>query len=140
MSKLLPSLLDSRQFLIGFDPLFRELDRQLNNTQTKYPPHDIIKTSEHTYQIVLAIAGFKRSDVEISLDGSSLVITGSKKRLDDEKLDYIYNGISHRAFRREFTLRDNVVVRSAKVDDGLLTIELEEVIPEEKKPRLIQIQ
>lgn len=141
MSKLLPSLLDSRQFLIGFDPLFRELDKQLSNAQPKYPPHDIIKTSEHHYQIILAVAGFKRSDIEISLDGSSLIIRGAKlKPAELSTVEYIYNGISNRAFTREFTLRENVIVKSAKVEDGLLIIDLEEVVPEEKRPRLIEIQ
>ena len=123
-------------FFIGFD---RMIDRMREQTpgQTNYPPYNIVKTDENFYQLEIAIAGFNQEDLEIELKEGILTVEGRKER-DDEK-DYIHKGISARAFRRTFTLSDTVVVNGADLVDGILTIELENVIPEEKKPRKIEI-
>lgn len=123
-------------FFIGFD---RMIDRMREQTpgQTNYPPYNIVKTDENFYQLEIAIAGFNQEDLEIELKEGILTVEGRKER-DDEK-DYIHKGISARAFRRTFTLSDTIVVNGADLVDGILTIELENVIPEEKKPRKIEI-
>jgi len=123
-------------FFIGFD---RMIDRMREQTpgQTNYPPYNIVKTDENFYQLEIAIAGFNQEDLEIELKEGTLTVEGRKEG-DDEK-DYIHKGISARAFRRTFTLSDTIVVNGADLVDGILTIELENVIPEEKKPRKIEI-
>jgi molecular chaperone IbpA len=123
-------------FFIGFD---RMIDRMREQTpgQTNYPPYNIVKTDENFYELQLAIAGFNQDDLDVELKDGTLTIEG-KKETDDER-NYIHKGISARHFRRTFTLSDTMVVNGADLIDGILTIELENVIPEEKKPRKISI-
>ena len=123
-------------FFIGFD---RMIDRMREQTpgQTNYPPYNIVKTDENFYELQLAIAGFNQDDLDVELKDGTLTIEG-KKETNDER-NYIHKGISARHFRRTFTLSDTMVVNGADLIDGILTIELENVIPEEKKPRKIEI-
>lgn len=140
MSKL-PALFD-RQFFIGFDELFDRVDRAVHSD--KFPPHDIIKTGDSTYDIVMAIAGFSKKDITVDLDKNVLLIKGAKiKTADDEHSDYpryIYQGISNRSFTKQFTLQEHIVVKGAKVEDGMLTISLEEIVPDDRKSRTIVIE
>ena len=140
MTKL-PSLLD-RQFFVGFDDLFDKLDTTLGKVD-KFPPHDVIKTGDHTYEVILAIAGFLKDEITVDIDNNTLVIRGTKLK---QSLDYnskyprfIYNGISNRSFTKNFTLQQHIVVKKAKVENGLLTIQLEEIVPDEQKTRSISI-
>jgi len=123
-------------FFIGFD---RMIDRMREATpgQSNYPPYNIVKTEENFYELQLAVAGFTEDELDVELKDGVLTVEG-KKDGDDEK-NYIHKGISARAFRRTFTLSDTIVVNGADLTDGILTVELENVIPEEKKPRKISI-
>ena len=123
-------------FFIGFD---RMLDKMRTTTpgQGNYPPYNIVKTEENFYELQLAVAGFTEDDLDVELKDGVLTVEG-KKDGDDEK-NYIHKGISARAFRRTFTLSDTIIVNGADLTDGILTVELENVIPEEKKPRKITI-
>jgi molecular chaperone IbpA len=123
-------------FFIGFD---RMIDRMREATpgQSNYPPYNIVKTEENFYELQLAVAGFTEDDLDVELKDGVLTVEG-KKDGDDEK-NYIHKGISARAFRRTFTLSDTIIVNGADLTDGILTVELENVIPEEKKPRKITI-
>lgn len=123
-------------FFIGFDKVLNKL-ASANPSQTNYPPYNILKTDENHYQLELAIAGFSRDDLDIEVKDGVLTIEGKKENSDDNK--YLHKGISTRAFRRSFTLSDTIIVNGADLVDGILTIELENVIPEEKKPRKIAI-
>ena len=127
------------RFGIGFDSMFddlmRTVDRQSN--ATAYPPYNIVKYDENTFSIELAVAGFKENDIEISVDNNQLAIVGDKKV--ESSNEYIHRGISARSFSRTFTLAEYVVVTGAIVQDGILEIRLERQLPEEKKPRKIQI-
>jgi molecular chaperone IbpA len=126
------------------DPFFIGFDRLLNKVQTpqgqtnNYPPYNIIKTEENWYELQLAIAGFKENDLDIEIKDGLLSVKGNKVE-EDTIYEYIHKGISARSFQRTFTLADTIVVRAADLKDGILTIELENVIPEEKKPRKIDI-
>jgi molecular chaperone IbpA len=122
-------------FFIGFDNLLNKVSRP--TVQSNYPPYNIIKTNENWYQLQLAIAGFKSSDLEIEIKDGVLYVKGNKS--DEDSNEYIHKGISARSFQRSFTLADTIVVRSADIMDGILVIELENVIPDEKKPRKIEI-
>ena len=132
------NLLNDPMF-IGFDNLLNTVNKALAKpvNQTNYPPYNIIKTEENWYELQLAIAGFKDDDLNIEIRDSVLSVKGNKSEEDTN--DYIHKGISARSFHRTFTLADTIVVRAADLKDGILTIELENVIPEEKKPRKIEI-
>lgn len=128
---------------VGFDRLFSTLDEALNQAETKiltsYPPYNISKIGENKYLIELAVAGFKRDEIEILIEGSKLTVQGNAKKDEHETNNktYYHRGIALRSFTRNFTLADTIVVVSAELIDGLLVIELENVIPENKKPRKV---
>ena len=123
-------------FFIGFD---RMVDRMRDATpgQNNYPPYNIIKVDEDSYSIQLALAGFNEDEIEIEVKDGVLSIEGRKE--EDTETKYLHKGISARHFRRTFTLADTIVVEGADLFDGILTIGLQNVIPEEKKPRKIAI-
>lgn len=127
----------------GFDEAFNEIEKHLSGTQSKYPPHDVLRINDNQYQVVLAIAGFSKKDISVTVEDSVLTITGTKVKsvADTETAPvYIYNGISHKSFKKTFTLQSTIRVTGAKVEDGLLTIDLEEIIPDAKKPVTIAIE
>ena len=128
------------QFFVGFDDQFNRLD-QLYSDVTKnipsYPPYNIRKVTDTEYRIEIAVAGFDQSEIDIELEeGSKLIVKGSSK---DESADYMYKGIAKRDFTRTFILNDEIIVKGADIVNGMLTIDLERIIPEEKKPRKIVI-
>ena len=129
-----------RQF-IGFDAVRKELERTsgtaFQGKFASYPPYNIRKLGDNKYQIELAVAGFAKQDIEIDLEGDKLTITG--KMTEDKEDNFIFRGIAARAFTRQFTLNDQVVVKNATMVNGILKIALEHLIPESKKPRKVQI-
>lgn len=127
-------------FFVGIDRIFDRMHtlNRTNANQNSYPPYNLIKTDENHYVVELAVAGFKQEDLDITVEDGVLSIEG-KIADKEETLAYLHRGISARAFKRVFTLADTVVVRSADLSDGMLRVELENVIPEEKKPRKIEI-
>lgn len=127
---------------IGFDRLFSLMD-QVNDfgaPKPTYPPYNIEKLSENAYRISLAVAGFGEGDLSIEAKENSLVVKGEKHE-DAEKRDseFLFQGIAARAFERQFQLADYVTVTAAKLENGLLHIDLVREIPEAKKPRQIPI-
>lgn len=126
-----------RSAFIGFDNIFDELDKLSNASTDNYPPHNIVKLSEHKYAIELAVVGFAEEELDIQhLDGI-LYVTGKPRASSTQ--EYLHKGISGRAFKRSFRLSEHVEVKGANLRDGLLVIDLERVIPEEKRPRTIPI-
>jgi len=131
---------------IGSDHLASMLDAAAKNEkQTSYPPYNIELVSEDKYRITMAIAGFSESDVEIVVQENTLVVTGNKPTVNTDNStnestkQYLHKGISERNFERKFQLGDHVKVLNADMQNGLLNIDLERVIPEAKKPRKIEI-
>ena len=124
---------------VGFDTIF---DRFFNMDITRdsgYPPYNIRKVNDLQYSIEIALAGFSKNDIEVELTDGQLTIR-SKENVDKDDSDsFVHKGIAKRSFMRQFSLSDDIVVKGADLKDGLLVIDLERVIPEEKKPRLIQI-
>lgn len=108
----------------------------LNKAQS-YPPYNIIKRNERDYAIEIAVAGFKKDELDITAEGSKLTVAGKVKASPSG--EFLHKGIATRDFTHEFTLAETVVVRSADIESGLLVIRLENVIPEEKMPRKIMI-
>ena len=123
-------------FFIGFDRMVNRLKEQTPG-QGNYPPYNIVKTGDNSYELQLAIAGFKYEDLEITLEDGKLRIIGDQTEI--QETHYIHKGISARNFVRTFTLMDSIVVEGADLSDGILTVKLENVVPEEKKPRKIEI-
>ncbi|HVZ68504.1 MAG TPA: Hsp20 family protein [Rhizomicrobium sp.] len=121
---------------VGYDRLLDLLDSAADTAQG-YPPYNIERTEENRYRITVAVAGFGEKDLNVEVRDGVLFVSG--KREDAEKSSYLYHGIAGRAFERRFQLAEHVEVKGAKLENGLLHIELERVIPEEKKPRRIPI-
>ena len=127
---------------VGFDRLLSTLDEALNIPEkvlTSYPPYNIAKISEDKYVIELAVAGFKREEIDITLEDNKLTVQGNAKKDEDGNKTYYHRGIALRNFTRVFTLADTVVVNSADLVDGMLVVELQNIIPENKKPRKIAL-
>ena len=127
-------------YAVGFDRVFDQLQNYVenNSTSTGYPPYNIRKDGEYNYDIEMALAGFSKKDIEVEVADGVLTIRSLKENEEDE--NNLYRGISYRKFNRKFTLADDIIVKDAKLQDGLLKISLEKIIPEEKKPRLITIK
>ena len=126
---------------LGFENAFAALDNAahlLTASQTAFPPVNIVKTGDYTFNVELAVAGYKQDEIEITAEKNSLKVTGKKS--DEDTREYLVKGIAGRKFARQFVLSDTVVVRDANLADGILSIELENVIPEEQKPRKISIK
>lgn len=127
---------------IGFDRVFDLINNtQLLEGENHYPPYDIVRTGEESYRISLAAAGFSPDDITVTAQQNLLTVTGRKNDEKTEKADrdFLYRGISARAFERKFSLEDHVEVEKASYEHGLLQIELVRRIPEAMKPRRIEI-
>ena len=130
---------------VGFDRLlstiedFESVMSGNKLARNPYPPYNIVKESENDYTIEIAISGFKREDIEITLEKNKLLITGISVSDDSKQRNYLHKGIASRNFTHVFTLNDTVIVKSADVVDGLLVVTLENIVPEQSKPRKIPI-
>lgn len=129
-----------RAFTVGFEDTVKQLNDITKNTVKSfgYPPYNIVKIDENKYAIELAVAGFGKQDLEIELKDNSLVVTG-KVNTETEQDDYLYKGIANRAFTRTFSLADSVEIKNAELLNGMLKVFLENVIPEHKKPKKVDI-
>ena len=127
-------------YAVGFDRVFDNLQRYVDNnvSSTGFPPYNIRKEGDYNYVIEMALAGFGKDDIEIEVVNNTLSVRSIKE--NDKVEDSIYRGISFRKFNRKFTLADDVVVNDAKLETGMLNIDIERVVPEEKKPRLISVK
>lgn len=133
-------------FSVGFDKTFKTLASQLDGIGKSlpgYPPYNIKKVDENKYVIEMAVAGFAKTDLEVTLDGGKLTIAGKTKDandLDNANAYYFYKGIAERAFTRTFTLADSVEIKNAEMVNGILKVWLENFIPEHKKPKKFDIK
>ena len=135
-----------RPFSIGFDDMFDQFENMLGNgnltMQSNYPPYNIRKTSKDNYAIEVALAGFNKDDVEVEFEDKLLTVKTKKinKTVEKDGDEIIHKGISQRSFSRSFTIADDVKVSGAELKDGLLTINCEKIVPEQKKKKLIPIK
>ncbi|NND50533.1 MAG: Hsp20 family protein [Rhizobiales bacterium] len=123
---------------IGFDRLGQLMDQVSVDSTNGYPPYNIERLGEHEYRITMAVSGFGESDIEIEVKEDTLNVSG-KQAPEAEERDYLYQGIAARAFERRFRLADHVQVNGARLENGLLHIDLVREIPEALKPRKIEI-
>ena len=125
---------------VGLDRLFDRITNQLDAaTSGNYPPYDIVKTGEDTYEIRVAAAGFRQGEIDVEYHEGQLKITGTQNSKELENIEYLHHGISNRQFIRTFSLADYVEVREAVMHDGILTVRLQREIPEAQKPKQIAI-
>jgi molecular chaperone IbpA len=126
-------------FFIGFN---KEIDRLTNVHQTAtrqtYPPYDVLKLDEDTYQVSIAVAGFTKNDIDISVEDNTLIVKGDIVEVTDG--EYLHKGIASRKFTRTFALGEYMEVASAEIKDGMLNIRVDRIVPEEKKPKSIKIK
>jgi len=127
------------KFYVGFDDQFNRLAKMhddLTKNIPNYPPYNIKKVEENKYVVEIAVAGFAKQDIEITLDESKLIVKGNLK---DDNENYLFKGIAGRAFTRTFALDDALEVQNADLINGMLKIFLERIIPEHKKPKKIEV-
>jgi molecular chaperone IbpA len=127
-----------RNVFLGFDHIFDQLDNISKHSQDSYPPHNVVKEDELQYVIELAVAGFGEDDITVELKDHILTIEGDReRRREPEK--YVHKGISARKFKKSFRLSEYTEVTGAELKDGILSLGLEVVLPEEKRPQMISI-
>ena len=131
ISSLTPSLF--RQMVVGFDDFFDSIDYNYRET---YPPYNIRRKADDRYILEIAVAGFRRKDLEVSLDNNTLVVEGMRDTTENE---YIHKGMSTRNFKRTWSLARYMEVDKADFEDGILKLELKRNLPEELKPKKIKI-
>lgn len=126
------------KFGVGFDSLINAINATAQTTYTEnYPAYNIVRVAETSYNIEVAVAGFEKDELEITYQENVLTITGKQK--EREKRDYLYKGVAARNFIRKFTLSNDVEIMGADIINGLLTIGINRIIPEDKKPKKIPI-
>ena len=138
-----------RPLTVGFDNMFDHFEHMLddsffsNGTAGNFPPYNIVKTGDHTYNIELALAGFNKKDIEVQYEDNLLTVKSKKsEKVEETDVDgnIIHRGISQRFFSKSFTIANDVEVKGAELKDGLLTVALERIIPEAKKAKTIEIK
>lgn len=125
------------RFAVGFDDLFREMDKLNLNSNSAYPPYNIVSIDDNKFQIEVAVAGFSDDDLDITLENGVLTIAGNKE--EEEARDFVHKGIAMRNFTRTFRLATHIEVEGADLKNGLLVVTLKRHIPEELKPKKIAI-
>ena len=124
---------------IGFENLNRLVDFATRGDSDSFPPYNIEKLAEDAYRISMAVAGFGRDELELTVQDNVLIVLGKTEKADDAERQFLHRGIAKRAFERRFQLADTIKVTGAGYSDGLLNIELKREVPEHKKPRRIAI-
>jgi len=122
--------------LVGFDRYFTAPHHQNGN----YPPHNIVKYSDDSYGIEVAVAGFSKDEVTVEVDQDQLTIRGVKTQLNESQVEYLHRGLAARNFEQTFTLAEYMEVRGARVENGMLQIDIQRLVPEALKPRRIEIK
>ena len=126
--------------LVGFDRYFSNVHQ--SQSSSNYPPHNIVKYSDDTYFIEVAVAGFTKDEITVEVDQDQLTIRGIKNRPNEStgQIEYLHRGLAARDFEQSWTLAEYMEVRGAKVDNGMLQIDLQRIVPEALKPRQIEIK
>jgi len=147
-SKSLSIFNQLRPVTVGFDPIFDRFERMFdddffNAPMVNYPPYNIVKTGDYTYDIELALAGFNKKDIDVTYEDGIVTVKTiheNSSEENDANGSVLHRGISKRHFTKSFTVADDVIVNGAELKDGLLKISLERIIPESKKARSIEVK
>jgi molecular chaperone IbpA len=126
--------------LIGFDTMFDTMERRFaNQLSNNYPPHNIIRTAENQYEIQIAVTGFDKSEISVTVEANVLVIKGESMTTEYSPEQYLHRGLATRDFAREFPLAEHIEVTGAEIKNGMLIVKLVRNIPESAKPKIIDI-
>lgn len=126
--------------LIGFDTMFDQMERRFaNSVSNNYPPHNILKLEENEYAIQIAVTGFEKSEISVTVENNVLVIKGESMTTDYPVEQYLHRGLATRDFAKEFPLAEHIEVKGATIKNGMLTVNLVRNIPESAKPKIIDI-
>lgn len=126
--------------LIGFDQMFDQMERRYaNSVNTNYPPHNILRLDENEYAIQLAVTGFEKSEISVTVENNVLVVVGESNVTDYPTEQYLHRGLATRNFAKEFPLAEHIEVSGAEIKNGMLTVKLVRNIPESAKPKIIDI-
>jgi len=125
--------------LIGFDRIFHDFENRAQHSTTNYPPYNVIKHNDDSFEIEVAVAGFDREDITIEVDQGQLRIRGQRTEQDAEH-QYLHRGLAARDFERTFTLAEHIIVGDAELTNGILSVKLTREVPEALKPRVIAIK
>jgi molecular chaperone IbpA len=129
--------------LIGFDTMFDQMERRFSNSvSNNYPPHNILKTGENQYEIQIAVTGFEKSEIAVTVEANVLTVKGEgaeSVRHEQPEIVYLHRGLATRDFVREFPLAEHMEVAGAEIRNGMLIVKLIRNIPESEKPRVIDI-
>jgi molecular chaperone IbpA len=126
--------------LIGFDSMFDTLERRFQNQlATNYPPFNVVKWSEDSYEIQLAVTGFEKDEIAVEVEQSQLTIRGESKVEGNDETVYLHRGLATRDFEKTFTLAEHMEVKGAEIKNGMLMIKIIRNLPESAKPRVIDI-
>jgi molecular chaperone IbpA len=127
---------------LGFERLFNDMEKMLDSNISKtvstFPPHNILKLDDNRYMVELAVAGFSKNEIDITIEDGSLIIKGEKEEKETD-VQYLHKGIGTRSFTKTLRIADTVEVRGAEFADGILKIGLENIVPDHKKPRKVEI-
>jgi molecular chaperone IbpA len=132
------------KFFVGYEPMLKKFEQaheSLSKVIPNYPPYNIVKVDENKYVIEMAVAGFGKHNLDLTIEDGSLIISGNSSLGNDEDTanEYLYKGIADRAFTRKFSLADTVEIKGADLVNGMLKVWLENIIPDSKKPKKIDI-
>lgn len=126
--------------LVGFDRIFDDMERRFaNQLSSNYPPFNIAKIAENLYDIAIAVTGFEKDEITVQVEANELTIRGERKNTDQPEPEYLHRGLALRDFEKTFTLAEHMKVRKAEIKNGILLVQIEREIPDELKPRVIDI-
>ena len=127
--------------LLGFDNLFENFEQRFaNQINNNYPPYNILKKSEDSYELEIAVTGFIPEEITVEVDQNQLVVKGQRSRDDDGDIQYLHRGLATRDFTRSWTLAEHMVVGEGRIKNGVLTIDITREVPEALKPRVLKLK
>lgn len=127
--------------LLGFDTLFNDFERRFaNQINTSYPPYNILKHDENTYEIEVAVTGFTPDEVTVEIDQNQLIVKGERKDKETDEINYLHRSLATRDFTRTWTLAEHMEVGEGRIKNGVLKVEIKRVIPEALKPRVLKLK
>ena len=128
--------------LLGFDEIFNNFENRFaNQISNNYPPYNVVKHDENSYEIQVAVTGFEKDEITVEIDQNQLVVKGQKAQEDKvEEVNYLYRGLATRQFTRMWTLAEHMEVNEGTIKNGVLTISITRVVPEALKPRVLKIK
>lgn len=127
--------------LLGFDTIFNDFEHRLaNQVNNNYPPYNIIKHNDDSYEIEIAVTGFTKDEITVEVDQNRLVVKGIRDKSDDATSEFLHRGLACRDFTRDWTLAEHMVVGEGRIKNGVLSVQLTRVVPEALKPRVLKIK